>query len=90
MTTITVTAEHIANGNAASCTECPVALAISDGIPEATGAYVTQLFVILHRGNDQLAKIRTPHSAVTFINDLTNQKRVAPFSFDLDYPEVTA
>jgi hypothetical protein len=89
MTTVDVTAEHIANGTAASCTRCPVALAITDAVPEATGAYVTQLFIILHRGDERLAKFRTPPSAVTFINDLTQNKRLTPFTFDLDYPAVT-
>jgi hypothetical protein len=30
---------------------------------------------------------RTPPSACTFINDLVHHKWVAPFTFELDYPE---
>jgi hypothetical protein len=89
MTTITVTAEHIAKGVPESCRHCPVALAIKDALPGIELIAVDDTRV--HLGGAACdVKIDLPPAAQHFIEAFDCDDPVEPFSFTVDYPEVQA
>jgi hypothetical protein len=96
MTTISVTAEHIARGAPECEWGCPVALAILDAVPgiaaiAVNGGYVGTADIRLHDG--RVLELQLPEEARLFISDFDGldepQATIQPFTFDLDYPEVT-
>jgi len=89
MTTITVTAEHIARGERQSCTRCPIALAIRDAFPGAISFAVGGPMVMLWTGGSE-REIDLPAEAFKFVNAFDNGRTVEAFTFELDYPAVTA
>ena len=84
MTTINVTAEHIARGEPQDCRLCPVALALGDAFPEATYISVTGLYVRMETREHEL-----PAEAQRFTWNFDSGRPVEPFAFELDYPAVT-
>ena len=85
MTTINITAEHIAKGFARDSGRCPVALAIRDAFPKAGNIAVTGLYI--HMG---LREHELPAEVQHFTWDFDAGRPVEPFTFELDYPEVAA
>jgi hypothetical protein len=91
MTTINVTAEHIARGEPENCERCPVALAIMDALPGAGVPEVGPSQVTFRVADDKWADIDLPQAAGDFIETFDGGTAdVEPFTFDLDYPAVTA
>jgi len=90
MTTINVTAEHIENGVRENCERCPVALAIMDAFPGASGIYVESRVFSISRDGYRRDEIKLPREASEFIWDFDASKTVQPFSFELDYPAEVA
>jgi hypothetical protein len=88
MTVISVTAEHIAKGFPGDCRFCPVALAIEDAFP-GTNCYAARDALTLYF-NGQSLRVPHPGSVLKFIRAFDSAEPVEPFSFDLDYPAVTA
>jgi hypothetical protein len=91
MTTINVTAEHIERGKPEECEWCPVALAIMDALPAARVPSVGPSEVTFQAGIDKWADIALPPEAIDFIETFDGGTAdVEPFTFELDYPAVTA
>jgi len=89
MTTITVTAEHIARGVADSCDHCPVALAIREALPHGPGLWVDSAHVTVGKPG-HWTEVDLPDTVTHFIEAFDGGDPVRPFTFDLDYPAVTA
>ena len=89
MTTINVTAEHIAAGVQQSCSHCPVALALADAFPEADVYANGATFDIRPHGGGGL-HLDLPGEAEDFIVRFDDDGYGEPFSFTVDYPEATA
>lgn len=93
MTTITVTAEHIAEGVPGECTECPIALAIAEAIPELREVAVYTDHVGIwtdYPPGRTFIEVVLPEKAAAFIKAYDGTMDGEPFSFDLDYPAVAA
>jgi hypothetical protein len=92
MTTINVTAGHIAKGEHDSCRFCPVALAMKEAFPDAELVAVDSARVIMGGGLRRRGwvELDLPDAATRFIEAFDAGDPVQPFSFDLDYPAVTA
>lgn len=90
MTTITVTAQHIAKGGRDSYRRCPVARAVSEALPGVELVAVDSARVSLGFGWPQYREIDLPDAATRFIEAFDLGDPVEPFSFELDYPAVTA
>jgi hypothetical protein len=88
VTTINVTAGHIAKSRRQDCWRCPVALAIRSAFPNATAIEVTAAWAGISDG-EQYAEIRLPLEASEFIWEFDDGGTPEPFTFDLDYPAVT-
>ena len=85
MTTINVTAGHIAEGERNDCMYCPVALAIRDAFPGA-GVWVGGATALIDAdGRDIEADL--PVEVEEFVLRFDDDGFGEPFSFDLDYPE---
>lgn len=89
MTTINVTARHIAAGEPGDCRFCPIALAVESAFPDATEIQVTGSSLSISRGARHFETL-LPWKAIDFIRAYDEAGFVVPFSFDLDYPEVAA
>ena len=91
MTTISIKAKHLANGVPGDCEHCPVALAILDAIPGPIDVMVGPDEISISRG-DLWIPFRVPQEVVAFIRafDDGGNEAVDPFTFELDYPAVTA
>ena len=85
MTAISVTAGHIAKGFARDCEHCPVALALRDAFPEVRHISVTSLYVRMGIREHEL-----PAEVQQFTWEFDTGQPVGPFTFELDYPAVTA
>lgn len=85
---IEVTAEHISDGEKASCYTCPVALALKDHLPENQYARVDENTIIFYSvaPHSILKNIRTPDEVVGFIMDFDKYVDVKPFSFAIELP----
>jgi hypothetical protein len=102
VSTIAVTAEHIAKGKPDNCRECPVALAILAAMPEARRVDVIQIGDSLtytrirvipdnaRPANRTTLEAPLPAEAARFIRAFDNGEPVEPFSFTVDIPEVAA
>ena len=88
MTTITVTAEHMANGLPGDCASCPVALAVEDAFPRATGVAVGHRYISIDDEGGTVCLI-IPDDVQDLIHDIDAGDYVEPFTFDMDYPAVT-
>ncbi len=85
---INVTTEHIAKGKPGDCSNCPVALALVDGIPNVT-------FVLIDGHDIDLCDAKHVHNVATpqevqefILNFDRGIKPHLPFSFELEVPEV--
>jgi hypothetical protein len=88
MTTISVTAEHIAKGVAGDCELCPVALAILDAFPDLMYISVgLDNIIVGPRGARTV--IDAPLEVRAFIEVFDGTGDGEPFTFTLDYPAVT-
>jgi hypothetical protein len=93
MTTINVTAGHIAEGVPGECGECPIALAIAEAVPGAAevAVYASHVSIWKPRGRGrERERARLPEVAVAFIEHFDRIHDGEPFTFELDYPAVTA
>jgi hypothetical protein len=102
MTTITVTAEHIAEGKPDNCRDCPVALAILAAMPDARrvsvmqsleGRTYTQIRVIpdsTRPANRTTLEADLPAEVARFVRAFDHGEPVEPFSFTVDIPEAAA
>jgi hypothetical protein len=88
VTTISVTAEHIAEGVRCSCSRCPVALAIADAFPGADVWVGGASFDITFEDAEPVF-VDLPSEAEDFIGRFDEDGFGEPFSFDVDYPAVT-
>jgi hypothetical protein len=88
VTTISVTAAHIARGVRDDCENCPVALAIRDAIPDVKLVAVDGNRATF-AGRYDWIDIELPLAVGEFIGNFDDGGTVGPFSFDLDYPAVT-
>ena len=89
MTTINVTAEHIAKGKRRDCQSCPVALAIRDALPDVGVVKVGSEGLVL--GNiPHLVELDLPKAVADFIWYFDDSGLVKPFAFELDCPAVAA
>jgi hypothetical protein len=96
MTTVTVTAEHIAKGEPRSAFSCPVVFALEDAFP-GTICYAGRYDLTVYSGGGFPPSLRHPHtmrlhvphpdSVREFIRALDSDLPVEPFTFELDYPE---
>ena len=89
MTTITVTAEHIARGEREDCEGCPVALAIQEAFPDLSYSIVGPEEITMGPLEAEIS-LPTPREAVFFILAFDNGEPVRPFAFELDYPPEVA
>ena len=87
MTTINVTAEHITDGARGNPWGCAIALALKTAFPDAelVSVGVTDFDI-----DDRVYDIPFPREASTWIEAFDRGGEVEPFSFDVDYPAVTA
>jgi hypothetical protein len=91
MTTINVTAEHIARGTPGECAHCPVALAIQDALPGLAGVAVGNAEIsILPKPRGSWIEVDTPRGVPYFVLRYDSTGTGEPFSFDLDYPAEVA
>ena len=89
MTTVSVTAGHIAKGKRDDCTRCPVVLAVRDAFPAASSVLVSGLHVYMQISRRELEH-ELPAGVQEFIHAYDTRQPVAPFTFDLDYPAEVA
>jgi hypothetical protein len=89
MTTISVTAEHIAKGRPGDCRFCPVALAVEDAFP-GTNCWVARDTLTLYSNGRQRLRVPHPGTVLKFIRAFDSADPVEPFTFELDYPAVAA
>jgi hypothetical protein len=90
MTTVSVTAEHIAKGFPGDCGDCPVWHAITAAIPGLAYLRVRYLDIdVRPRPEDDLVIIEIPDGVARFIRAFDVGRPVEPFTFELDYPAVT-
>lgn len=88
MTTVSVTAGHIANGERNNCMCCPVALAIADTFPGA-GVWVGGATALIDAdGHDTEADL--PVEVEEFVLRFDDDGFGDPFTFELDYPKAAA
>ena len=85
MTTVSVTAEHIAKGFAEDRYRCPVALAIRDAFPGAGNVSVTGMYVRVGLREHEL-----PVEVQRFTWNIDTGQPVEPFAFELDFPAAMA
>jgi hypothetical protein len=88
-TTVNVTAEHIAQGVQESCSHCPIALALDDAFPDATAYANGATFDLWFHAGDAV-RFSLPGEAEDFIARFDDDGFGEPFSFTVDYPEVSA
>jgi len=89
MTTVSVTAEHIAEGVPGDACACPVAFAVRDAFPHAQDVTVGDLYISMYdRGQSRL--LIMPADVRALIGAIDRNRAVDPFTFELDYPAVTA
>jgi hypothetical protein len=91
VTTINVTARHIAKGKRRDCERCPVALAIRDAFPDLIYARVGPVNIALQRNaGEYLTYFAFPPEVLDFTRHFDFARRKPePFTFELDYPAVT-
>jgi hypothetical protein len=91
MTTIHVTADHIARGVPGEATCCPVTLAIMDALP-ATGVVVGPTEISIWPDDlvsGAWVEFESPGDVRLFVMLYDTTGAAEPFSFELPYPAVT-
>lgn len=87
--TVSVTAEHIAEGEREQCETCPVALAVKDAFPGALLVSVNGWTIrICFRDRDVL--VRLADEAGDWIAAFDNCCPVSPFTFEIEIPGASA
>ena len=92
---VNVKAEHIARsiarGGRASCTNCPIALAVIDAIDGVEDISVSKCVgVRVYLGGHRVKRYDLPYLAQDFIDKFDNRLEVEPFSFEMnEKPEYT-
>lgn len=81
---ISVTEEHIKNGEPSMCRYCPIAWAIGLACKPFLFKEVREDCVVVTETED---RVRLPRSARRFIHRFDSGKSVKPFRFYLDVPE---
>lgn len=81
---ISVTEEHIKNGEPCMCQYCPIAWAIGLACKPFLFKEVREDCVVVTETED---RVRLPRSARRFIHRFDSGKSVKPFRFYLDVPE---
>ena len=89
MTAVNVTRQNLDEGRPGDACACPVVLAVSDAFPDAEDVTVGDKYISMyHAGQSRLLLI--PEDVRALIGAIDRGKSVEPFTFDLDYPAVTA
>lgn len=84
MTTINVTAEHIASGKKSDCGECPIALAIKEVVKDEVEVGVgTAAVTFQHLDSGEYHTEYLPLVATGFITGFDHGCPVVPFNFEL-------
>lgn len=86
---IRVTQKHINEGEKIHCTECPIALAISDCLKKSYCAGVSMRRYYIHTLplSQSCINNELPSKAQDFIIKFDCGRSVEPFDFDIDIPE---
>jgi hypothetical protein len=84
---VDVTAEDIAQGHAASCRACPIALALHRLVGPDVEVIVFGAWVRLQQGR-QTRKVRLPRAVGAWIAHFDLGLPVHPVSFPLEIPEL--
>jgi len=87
MTTINVTAEHIAKGTPRECRFCPVALAVKDAFPHDVAVSIGHRYISMY-SHERHELLPIPEDVRGLIAAIDAGRPVEPFTFDLDYPAV--
>jgi hypothetical protein len=83
-TTVSVTAEHVAEGEILNCEKCPVALAILAAIPQAEKAYADCWTAHVYTPGAWYSA-DLPECASIFVRSFDNDEPVEPFTFGLTW-----
>ena len=87
MTTITVTAEHIAEGTPGECALCPIALAIRDAFPDICDVAVGPSEIGIQAvPQGPWTELEPPGDVTLFILLFDGGDHADPLTFELDYP----
>lgn len=89
MTTVSVTAAHIAKGVRGSCSHCPIALALADAFPDANVYANGATFDIFPWVGDEI-RLELPAEAEEFLLRFDDDGFGEPFTFNVNYPEAAA
>jgi hypothetical protein len=93
--TVQVTQSHIDHGERATCSSCPVALALKDVLTHGwmpyVGDYSIRIYDLLRVDvcgglSDCHLELFTPKEATDFIHKFDDRRAVDPFSFKLELP----
>ena len=92
--TVSVTAEHIANGDAGSGWGCAIALALEEAFPGTEDVSVGDAMASLYREDEgegeHFIHLDLPYDARLFIGAFDAGETVEPFTFTVDADEVAA
>lgn len=79
---ISVTQDHINNGARLHCSECPIALAALDVLPEDSQVSVFPTLRVYFPGYVRGTPYELPETALTFIETFDFGAPVSPFTFE--------
>lgn len=82
---VEVTQEHIDRGASNDCWSCPIALSLGNYFDKSKVFYEVDAHYIDFPNEDILCLLK--EEAVSFIDDFDSNKKVKPFSFDLEVPK---
>jgi hypothetical protein len=82
---IKVTQKHINNGIKELCSQCPVALALKDAIPEAIIVKAFEYRLVYLTKNKVCYQAPSPNSVRDFINRFDASLSVEPFEFEVEF-----
>lgn len=82
--TVTVTREHIDQGEQRSCSNCPIALAFDAAIPDALDSSVTGGYASVWTDLRRVVTYELPIEAREFIQDFDEGSPVSPFTFEAE------
>lgn len=87
--TVCVTEEHILYGEKALCRYCPLALAINSVLHSDYTAVVGDDKIVIEEDDSFtiLFTMLMEPKLIKFVTDFDDDKRVYPFSFEIDAPE---
>lgn len=89
MITVKVTQDHINEGIRNACSECPVALSVTEVLKGGLLAYVTNCVIIRGQCDDKLVSkfYKFDDNTQRFIKDFDRGKPVKPMEFECNIPE---